>query len=69
MQQTPQSLVREYLVDLQERIISTVALVDGGRFLVDAWTKPRGETLQGNGVTQILEDGAFSSAQAAVFPT
>jgi coproporphyrinogen III oxidase len=58
MQQNPQSLVREYLVDLQERITSTVALVDGGRFVVDAWTKPRGETLQGNGVTQILEDGA-----------
>lgn len=36
MQQSPQSLVREYLVDLQERITSTVALVDGGSFVVDS---------------------------------
>ena len=56
MQQTPQSLVREYLVDLQDRITSTVALVDGGRFIVDAWTKPRGETLQGNRLAELFCD-------------
>ncbi|HEX5738656.1 MAG TPA: coproporphyrinogen III oxidase, partial [Hydrogenophaga sp.] len=49
--------VRDYLTDLQERITSTVALVDGGRFLVDRWKKEPGEALQGNGVTQILEGG------------
>jgi coproporphyrinogen III oxidase len=58
MQQTPTSFVREYLTDLQDRIVSTVALVDGGSFVVDRWTKPAGEPLQGSGVTQILEDGA-----------
>jgi len=52
------SAVREYLVDLQQRITSTVALVDGGQFVVDKWLKPRGERLQGRGITQILEDGA-----------
>ena len=58
MQPTPTSLVREYLTDLQDRIVSTVALVDGGQFVVDRWTKPAGEPLQGSGITQILEDGA-----------
>ncbi len=50
--------VRDYLAGLQDRITSTVALVDGGRFVVDHWKKPAGETLQGQGVTQILEGGS-----------
>ena len=58
MPEQPIVTVREYLIDLQERITSTVAMVDGGSFLVDRWRKPKGETLQGNGITQILEDGA-----------
>lgn len=51
-------LVRNYLVDLQDRITSTVGLVDGGHFVVDRWKKPAGERLQGEGITQILEGGA-----------
>ncbi len=54
----PSHDVRQYLTGLQDRITSTVAMVDGGQFLVDSWKKPAGETLQGNGITQILEDGA-----------
>jgi coproporphyrinogen III oxidase len=50
--------VRAYLTGLQDRITSTVALVDGGRFVVDHWKKPAGEMLQGDGITQILEAGA-----------
>lgn len=50
--------VRDYLTGLQDRITSTVALVDGGQFVVDHWKKPSGETLQGQGITQILEGGA-----------
>jgi len=50
--------VRDYLTGLQDRITSTVAMVDGGSFVVDHWKKPAGETLQGQGITQILEDGA-----------
>ncbi len=50
--------VRNYLMGLQSRIISAVAAVDGGQFLVDPWQKPPGEMLQGNGITQILEGGA-----------
>ena len=50
-------LVRAYLVGLQSRITSAIAEVDGGSFLSDPWEKPPGETLQGNGITQILENG------------
>ena len=50
--------VRAYLLGLQTRITSAIADVDSGAFLVDAWAKAPGETLQGNGITQILEGGA-----------
>ena len=49
--------VRAYLVGLQSRITSAIAQLDGGSFLSDPWEKPPGETLQGNGITQILENG------------
>jgi coproporphyrinogen III oxidase len=51
------ALVRSYLSGLQSRITDAIAAVDGGVFLVDAWEKAAGEPLQGNGITQILEDG------------
>jgi len=54
----PTQDVRAYLTGLQDRITTAVAQIDGGTFLVDAWHKPAGETLQGQGVTQILEGGA-----------
>jgi len=50
-------LVRGYLIGLQSRITSAIALLDGGSFLSDPWEKSPGETLQGNGITQILENG------------
>ena len=50
--------VSRYLLDLQARITSAIASVDGGTFLRDAWEKAPGETLQGNGITMILEGGA-----------
>ena len=53
---TPE-VVRKYLLSLQERITSAVAQVDGGAFLVDPWEKAPADALQGNGVTQILENG------------
>ena len=49
--------VRQYLTGLQDRITSTVSVVDGGEFVVDRWRKPAGEMLQGSGITQILEGG------------
>ena len=52
------TLVRQYLLDLQSRIVGAIAALDGGVFLVDAWEKASHEPLQGSGITQILEGGA-----------
>ncbi len=49
--------VRRYLQGLQTRITTAIAGVDGTSFLTDAWEKAPGEMLQGNGSTQILENG------------
>jgi coproporphyrinogen III oxidase len=51
------SAVKAYLQDLQQRIMGAVAARDGSAVTVDPWTKPAGEKLQGEGVTQILENG------------
>ena len=56
---TPQAqTVRAYLTDLQNSITTAISEVDGKVFLEDAWSKPSGEALQGNGITRILEGGA-----------
>ena len=54
---TDVSQVRDYLIALQARITSAVASVDGGVFLSDAWEKAPGESLQGDGLTMIMEGG------------
>jgi coproporphyrinogen III oxidase len=50
--------VSQYLRGLQASITSAISAIDGQVFLTDAWEKPPGELLQGQGITQILEDGA-----------
>ena len=51
--------VKTYLRALQQRIMDTVVQTDGAcEVVVDPWQKPPGETLQGQGVTQIVEGGA-----------
>ena len=50
--------VRNWLIGLQTRITDAIAELDGKVFLADAWVKPEGETLQGEGITKILEGGA-----------
>jgi coproporphyrinogen III oxidase len=54
---TKVDLVRDYLQDLQKRITDAATAVDGTPFLVDGWKKGKGEPLQGDGCTMILEDG------------
>lgn len=52
--------MRAYLQELQTHIASTIEGVEGprgGRFLVDPWRKYTSDTLQGEGVTHILEGG------------
>ena len=51
------SVVRTFLLGLQERITTAIAEVDGQPFVADAWQKEPGEMLQGNGITKILEQG------------
>ncbi len=68
---------REYLLGLQQRIVGALESADGqGKFIHDAWTKPPGEKLQGEGVTCLLEEGAllergcvgFSHVRGAALP-
>lgn len=49
--------VRQYLLGLQEKITSSIAALDGQAFVADHWQKAAGESLQGNGITTILEQG------------
>ena len=49
--------VREYLLDLQQRIVARFEALDGKPFLRDAWEKPPGSPLGGGGLTRIVEDG------------
>ncbi|MFM7802691.1 MAG: coproporphyrinogen III oxidase, partial [Limnohabitans sp.] len=49
--------VQTYLKGLQQNITSALMTLDGKPFLSDAWEKPAIETLQGNGITMIMEQG------------
>lgn len=49
--------VRDYLIQLQSNIVKSLHELDGTAFVVDAWRKPEGEMLLGDGITQILEGG------------
>lgn len=56
---TQTDTVRLFLLDLQARITSAVAALDGIAFLTDNWEKAPGDALQGNGITRILEGGVI----------
>jgi len=45
--------VRDYLLQLQERIVAQLEALDGGRFIRDEWQRPEG----GGGITRMLEGG------------
>jgi coproporphyrinogen III oxidase len=68
--------VREYLLDLQERIVARFEQLDGTPFLRDAWEKPREASLGGGGLTCIVEEGkllerggvGFSHVTGAALP-
>ena len=49
--------VGSYLLDLQSRITGAIAELDGTGFVSDVWQKSPGDTLQGRGITRILEGG------------
>ena len=47
------SSVRNYLLELQERIVSRIEALDGKPFLRDEWKRPEG----GGGISRLLEEG------------
>jgi coproporphyrinogen III oxidase len=49
--------VREYLLGLQGRIVSTFEAEDGKPFLRDGWQRPAGGKLEGDGLSQLVEEG------------
>lgn len=49
--------VREYLLGLQQRIVTAFERLDGNPFVRDAWDKPADAPLSGGGLTCIVEDG------------
>jgi coproporphyrinogen III oxidase len=49
--------VREYLLGLQNRIVATMQAEDGKTFVSDGWTRPAGGRLEGDGLSQLVEEG------------
>ena len=49
--------VRSYLLGLQDRIVSTFQAEDGKTFISDGWTRPVGGKLEGDGLSQLVEQG------------
>jgi coproporphyrinogen III oxidase len=68
--------VREYLLGLQQSIVSTFEGADGQPFLSDGWEREPGGRLEGDGLTQLIENGAllerggcnFSHVRGRVLP-
>ena len=68
--------VRAYLLGLQQTIVAAFEADDGGAFRRDAWQRPSGGALQGDGLSQLIEDGAlferggcnFSHVKGAALP-
>ena len=51
--------VRDYLLGLQQRIVAAMQQADGKPFITDAWVRAPGERLQGDGRTQLVEEGGL----------
>ena len=51
--------VREYLLGLQTRIVDSMQAEDGKNFISDGWTRPKGGALEGDGLSQLVEEGAL----------
>ena len=49
--------VRDYLLGLQDRIVGALEQADGTSFRRDAWVRPATERLQGDGRSQLVEQG------------
>ncbi len=54
---TPVSEARAWFVGLQSRIIDALEAEDGHTFISDAWTRPEGGALEGDGISRLVEHG------------
>jgi coproporphyrinogen III oxidase len=68
--------VREYLLGLQGRIVAAFEEEDGTPFRRDGWQRPAGGKLEGDGLSQLVEEGPvlerggcnFSHVKGAALP-
>ena len=68
--------VRAYLLALQESIVHVMQAEDGKTFLRDGWQRPAGGKLEGDGLSQLVEEGGvlerggcnFSHVKGASLP-
>ncbi len=68
--------VRGYLLGLQQHIVNTFQTEDGKPFLSDGWQRPAGGKLEGDGLSQLVEEGGvlerggcnFSHVKGAALP-
>jgi coproporphyrinogen III oxidase len=56
---TDPTAVRDYLLGLQGRIVAALQAEDGKTFLSDGWQRPAGGKLQGDGLSQLVEEGGL----------
>ncbi len=55
--------VREFLTDLQDRIVGRLEALEGGAFRRDAWTRPEG----GGGTSRLIEQGRVLERGGVLF--
>ncbi len=60
-------LVRRYLLELQQRIVSGLERLDGQTFATDPWQREPGGRLEGDGLSRMLEGGAVFERAAVLF--
>ncbi|MEO7152996.1 MAG: oxygen-dependent coproporphyrinogen oxidase [Burkholderiaceae bacterium] len=54
---TDVAAVRSYLLGLQSSILDAMAAVGGDTYITDAWQRPAGGALEGDGVSRLVEGG------------
>jgi coproporphyrinogen III oxidase len=53
----PIAEARDWFVGLQSRIIEALQAEDGHAFITDAWARPAGGALEGDGISRLVEEG------------
>ena len=66
-EQVDPARVREYLLGLQQGIVSELERLDGNAFAQDRWDKPADSALTGSGLTRILEEGQLFERAGVAF--